>query len=60
MPVQLVFAGKAHPHDRPGKEVLQQIARLMRHPRFAGSVLFYVLKAYIPAAGGTSCDMGRD
>src|SRR5262249_9669871 len=26
-PIQLIFAGKAHPHDRPGKEVLQQIAQ---------------------------------
>ncbi len=29
-PVQFVFAGKAHPHDEPGKRVLQQIAELMR------------------------------
>jgi starch phosphorylase len=40
MPVQFIFAGKSHPHDRPGKEVLQQIARLMHDPRFAGKVLF--------------------
>ncbi len=40
MPIQFVFAGKSHPHDRPGKEVLQQIARLMHNPRFAGKVLF--------------------
>ena len=40
MPVQFVFAGKSHPHDRPGKEVLQQIARLMHDPRFAGKMLF--------------------
>jgi starch phosphorylase len=39
-PVQLIFAGKSHPHDRPGKEVLQQVARLMRDTRFAGKVLF--------------------
>ena len=25
-PLQFVFAGKAHPHDEPGKRVLQQIA----------------------------------
>ena len=25
--MQFVFAGKAHPHDEPGKRVLQQIAR---------------------------------
>jgi glycogen phosphorylase len=39
-PIQLVFAGKAHPLDGPGKEVLQEISRLMRDPRFAGKVLF--------------------
>jgi starch phosphorylase len=40
MPLQFVFAGKSHPHDRPGKEVLQQIAQLMHNPKFAGKVLF--------------------
>jgi starch phosphorylase len=40
MPIQFIFAGKAHPNDRPGKEVLQQIARLMKEPRFAGKILF--------------------
>src|SRR5262249_39761050 len=39
-PIQFVFAGKAHPHDDPGKRMLQQIARLMRDPLFAGKVLF--------------------
>ncbi len=39
-PIQFVFAGKAHPRDRPGKEILQQLARLGRDPRFAGKVLF--------------------
>src|SRR5581483_4971619 len=34
-PVQFVFAGKAHPRDEPGKQVLQQIADLMRNPQFA-------------------------
>jgi starch phosphorylase len=29
-PVQFLFAGKAHPHDEPGKTVLQQIAQMMR------------------------------
>ena len=38
-PVQFVFAGKAHPHDEPGKRVLQQIAQLMRDPQF-GDKLF--------------------
>ena len=40
MPVQFIFAGKAHPHDVPGKGVLREIAQLMRDPRFAGKILF--------------------
>ncbi len=39
-PVQLVFAGKAHPLDRPGKGILQEVSRLMRDSRFAGKVVF--------------------
>ena len=39
-PVQFVFAGKSHPRDEPGKRVLQQIAQLMRDPRFADKVIF--------------------
>ena len=39
-PVQFVFAGKAHPHDEPGKRVLQQIAELGRNPRFADKLIF--------------------
>jgi starch phosphorylase len=39
-PVQFVFAGKAHPHDGPGKDVLRQIAELMRNHRFADKFVF--------------------
>jgi starch phosphorylase len=39
-PVQFVFAGKAHPHDEPGKRVLQQIAGLMRDRQFADRFVF--------------------
>jgi starch phosphorylase len=38
--VQLIFAGKAHPLDGPGKSVLQEVARLARDPRFAGKIVF--------------------
>jgi len=38
--VQFVFAGKAHPHDRPGKAILQRIAQLGRDPQFAGRLVF--------------------
>jgi glycogen phosphorylase len=39
-PVQFVFAGKAHPHDEPGKRVLQQIAEMMRNSEFADKFVF--------------------
>jgi glycogen phosphorylase len=39
-PVQFVFAGKAHPHDEPGKRVLQQIAQMMRNSHFANKLVF--------------------
>ncbi|MGP8142743.1 MAG: alpha-glucan family phosphorylase [Terriglobales bacterium] len=39
-PVQFVFAGKAHPLDEPGKRVLQQIAQLMRDPKFSDKFVF--------------------
>jgi starch phosphorylase len=39
-PVQFVFAGKAHPHDTPGKQVLQQIAELWRDKKFANKFVF--------------------
>ena len=39
-PVQFVFAGKAHPHDEPGKRVLQQIAAMMRDSQFADKFVF--------------------
>jgi starch phosphorylase len=39
-PVQFVFAGKAHPHDEPGKQVLQEIAALMRDAQFADKFVF--------------------
>src|SRR4029079_6703843 len=40
LPVQLVFAGKAHPEDRFGKELIQNIVRLTRDPRFSGRIVF--------------------
>jgi starch phosphorylase len=40
LPVQFVFAGKAHPLDVPGKTVLKQIAEFARDPQFAGKLVF--------------------
>ncbi|MFO0817300.1 MAG: alpha-glucan family phosphorylase [Pirellulales bacterium] len=39
-PVQFVFAGKAHPRDEPGKQLIQKVANLRHDPRFRGRVVF--------------------
>ena len=39
-PVQIIFAGKAHPADDPGKEVLQSVYQFTRDPEFEGRVAF--------------------
>ncbi|MBV8160546.1 MAG: alpha-glucan family phosphorylase [Acidimicrobiia bacterium] len=39
-PVQLVFAGKAHPADHEGKELIQQVARFARRPEVRHRMAF--------------------
>jgi len=39
-PMQLIFAGKAHPADEPGKQLIKRIANLRHDPRFAGRIAF--------------------
>jgi starch phosphorylase len=39
-PVQILFAGKAHPADRPGQELVQHIFQLSQEDRFRGKVFF--------------------
>ena len=39
-PLQLIFAGKAHPADQPGKELIRRIANLRHDPRLAGRIAF--------------------
>ena len=39
-PVMFVFAGKAHPADEPGKQVLREIRQVMSMPQFVGRILF--------------------
>ena len=40
LPVQVVVAGKAHPADAPGKDVMQEIVELARDRRTQGRVVF--------------------
>ncbi|NTW68984.1 MAG: alpha-glucan family phosphorylase [Chlorobiaceae bacterium] len=39
-PLQIVFAGKAHPHDDAGKDYIRQIVQHSRRPQFTGKVIF--------------------
>jgi starch phosphorylase len=39
-PVQIVFAGKAHPADQDGKRLIQRIFRLAQEPEFGGRIAF--------------------
>ena len=38
-PVLFLFAGKAHPADLPGQEIIRQIAQMARLPEFEGRIL---------------------
>jgi starch phosphorylase len=39
-PIQIIFAGKAHPADDPGKQILQRIFNHGRDPELAGRIAF--------------------
>ncbi|MCA9170109.1 MAG: alpha-glucan family phosphorylase [Planctomycetales bacterium] len=39
-PIQIIFAGKAHPKDEPGKQLIQQIANARLDPRFENRLVF--------------------
>jgi glycogen phosphorylase len=39
-PIQIIYSGKAHPADEPGKGLIRKIANLRHDPRFAGRLVF--------------------
>ncbi|MDY6934125.1 MAG: alpha-glucan family phosphorylase [Spirochaetota bacterium] len=39
-PIQFIFAGKAHPRDHAGKELIRHIIHLARDPRFRNKIVF--------------------
>ncbi len=39
-PVQIIFAGKAHPADKPGQDFIKQVYDFSRRPEFEGKVVF--------------------
>lgn len=40
MPVQFIFAGKAHPNDQAGQELIKKIIDLSREEPFKGKIVF--------------------
>lgn len=39
-PVQIIFAGKAHPADEPGKRLIQEVYRAVKNSRNGGRLVF--------------------
>jgi starch phosphorylase len=39
-PVQIIFAGKAHPADKPGQELIRRIFEISRHSDLRGYIVF--------------------
>lgn len=39
-PVQIIFSGKAHPLDNPGKEIIKQIVTVIGEDRFRNRIVF--------------------
>ncbi len=39
-PVQIIFSGKAHPADEPGKLIIQQIYRAVKDAKMGGRLIF--------------------
>ena len=39
-PVQFIFAGKAHPADKAGQDLIKNIVEISRRPEFRGKILF--------------------
>lgn len=38
-PMVLIFAGKAHPNDQPGQDVIRRISEISRRPEFEGKII---------------------
>ena len=39
-PIQIIFSGKAHPADEPGKALIKRIVQLAQTPEFEGKIVF--------------------
>ena len=39
-PIQFIFAGKAHPNDQGGKDLIRRIIEISKQPDFVGKIIF--------------------
>ena len=39
-PVQFIFAGKAHPADKAGQDLIKRIVEVSKYPQFLGKIIF--------------------
>ena len=39
-PVQFIYAGKAHPADKAGQDLIKRIVEVSKYPQFLGKILF--------------------
>ncbi|MBP7076917.1 MAG: alpha-glucan family phosphorylase [Bacteroidales bacterium] len=39
-PVQFIFAGKAHPNDKAGQDLIKYIVEISKQPEFLGKIIF--------------------
>lgn len=39
-PVQFIYAGKAHPHDGGGQDLIRRVFEVSQMPQFAGKIVF--------------------
>ncbi len=39
-PLRLIFAGKAHPNDKPGQDMIKRVIEISRMPQFLGKIIF--------------------
>jgi phosphorylase/glycogen(starch) synthase len=39
-PVQLIFAGKAHPNDKAGQDLIKMVVDISKRPEFLGKIVF--------------------
>jgi glucan phosphorylase len=40
LPVQIIFAGKAHPADKAGQDLIKKIVEISKKPEFLGKIFF--------------------